>query len=59
VIAALMALVQLNPVAGAIGFRLWGLPVVFIAACFVTRINGTDDMRLILNNLTFALRGDD
>jgi hypothetical protein len=59
VIVALMALSFVNPVAGAIGFRLWGVPVVFIAACFVTRLNGADDMRLILNNLTYALRGDD
>lgn len=59
VIAALMALDFVNPAVGEIGLRLWGLPLVFIAACFVTRINGADDMRLILNNLTYALRGDD
>jgi hypothetical protein len=58
VIVALMALGFVNPIVGGIGLRLWGLPLVFIAACVVTRINGADDMRLILNNLTFALRGD-
>jgi len=59
VIITLMALFYVNPVAGEIGLRLWGLPIAFIAACVVTRINGADDMRLILNNLTYALRGDD
>lgn len=59
VIAALMGLDFVNPAVGQIGLRLWGLPLVFIAACIVTRINGADDMRLILNNLNYALRGDD
>lgn len=39
--------------------RLWAVPLIFIAACFVTRINGADDIRLITNNLTYALLGDD
>lgn len=47
------------PALAAIGYRFWGVPVVFVGACFATRINAGDDMRLIVNNLTYALRGDE
>jgi len=58
-IAVLMSLGGVEPAVGYIGLRLWAVPLVFIAACFVARINGADDMRLIVNNLAYALRGDD
>ena len=58
-VAILMALDGVDASIGNVGLRLWAVPLIFIAACFVTRINGTDDMRLIVNNLAYALRGDD
>jgi len=58
-IAILMTLDGVDPSIGNIGLRLWAVPLIFIAACFVTRINGADDIRLVVNNLIYALRGDD
>jgi len=47
------------PAVGNIGLRLWAMPLAFLVACIVTRINAGDDMRLIVNNLNYALRGDE
>ena len=37
----------------------WALPLMFLFATFRARIDGADDVRLIVNNLSYALRGDD
>ena len=47
------------PVIGYYGLLGWALPLMFLFATFRARIDGADDIRLITNNLTYALRGDD
>lgn len=59
VVALFMLLGSIAPALAAVGYRFWGVLLVFVGACIATRINGGDDMRLIANNLTYALRGDD
>lgn len=58
-VAVLMLLDSVAPSLAAIAIRFWAVPLVFIGVCFATRMNAGDDMRLIVNNLTYALRGDE
>ena len=53
-IAVIVAMMAGYPLFSA----LWIVPVGFVAASVIGRVNAIDDVRLILNNLTYALRGD-
>jgi len=46
------------PIIGYFGVLGWALPVFFMIATLGARFAGADDMRLIANNLRYALRGD-
>ena len=47
------------PFLGKVGEWFWAVPLIFVGACVVSRINGADDIRLIHNNLAYAMRGDE
>ena len=47
------------PVIGYYSLVAWALPLMFLFAVFRARIDGADDVRLIVNNLSYALRGDE
>lgn len=58
-VALVSAIGAFVPVIGYYSLVGWVLPLMFLFATFRARIDGADDVRLIVNNLTYALRGDD
>lgn len=58
-LATVLTFASFVPNVGSLGLFGWAIPIFFVVTAQNTRMNGDDDMRLITNNLVYALRGDD